>query len=198
MRAADYLYTVQSNLHRSNDGWTRCIFGWTAFSFMMFSQAFIWKLHFFAGAAAMATRIRDKGMEPTIDEIQVLDQVFGNEKLRALFSPESYHVIDFDQEWDAGLDNAYFPEYRTNLAKFFNVDMNTTTGRYKMGDLESGATMTLHFKTMPFSNNKYNFTEPFMVYDMYAEVAHDGNVFTEHICKAEEVLKTKRIFVVWH
>lgn len=58
--------------------------------------------------------------------------------------------------------------------------------------------MTLHFKTMPFANNKYNLTEPFMVYDMWAEITHDGNYHVEHILKAEDVLKTKRIFVMWH
>ena len=58
--------------------------------------------------------------------------------------------------------------------------------------------MTLNFKTMPFSNNKYTFTEPFMVYDMWAEVTHEGNYFEEHLYKAENVLKTKRIFVTWH
>ena len=82
--------------------------------------------------------------------------------------------MDYDQEWEEGRENPYFPEYRTPLAKFFNADMNTTTGHYKFGDIESGAMMTLHFKTMPFSNNKYNFTEPFMVYDMWAEVSHNG------------------------
>jgi hypothetical protein len=165
---------------------------------MMASQALIWKIHFAACTLALTTRIRDKGAEPTIDEINVLDTVFANEKLREHFSPSSYHIIDFDQSWDEGLDNPYFPEYRTNIAKFFNSDMNTTTGMYKFGDLESGATMTLHFKTMPFSNNKYNFTEPFLVYDMWAEVSKNGEYFTEHLVRAEETLKSKRIFVVWH
>ena len=144
------------------------------------------------------SRIRDKGAEPTIDEVWVLDNIFKNEKLGKLFTPETYHVIDYDQEFDSGRENPYFPEYKTPIAKFFNADSNTTTGRFKFGDVESGAMMTLHFRTMPYSNNKYNYTEPFMVYDMYAEVTHDGNVFTEHLIKAEEVFKTKRIFVVWH
>jgi len=33
---------------------------------------------------------------------------------------------------------------------------------------------------------------------MWAEVSHNGQYFTEEIVKAEEVLKTKRIFVIWH
>jgi len=140
----------------------------------MFAQAPIWKLHFFASAMITAARIRDKGVEPTIDEVWVLDQVFKNEKLNKLFTPETYHVIDYDQEWEQGRTNPYFPEYRTPVAKYFNADMNTTVGRYKFGDVESGAMMTLHFKTMPYSNNKYNFTEPFMVYDLFAEVSNNG------------------------
>lgn len=197
-RAADYLYQIGSRIHRSNDGWTRCLALYSGFTFMMFSQALIWKVHFFATVLATAARIRDKGAEPTIDEVHVLDTIFKNEKLRSLFTPETYHVVDYDQEWESGRDNPYFPEYRTSIAKFFNTDCNTTVGKFKIGDVESGALMTLHFKTMPFSNNKYNFTEPFLVYDMWAEVSHNGEYFTEHIVKAEDVLKTKRIFVVWH
>lgn len=198
LRGADYLYQISSRLHRSNDGWTRALAAWTGFSWLMFSQALIWKIHFVSFAMITAARIRDKGAEPTIDEIAVLDTMFKNEKLNALFTPETYHVMDFDQEWEAGRENPYFPEYRTSMAKFFNVDSNTTQGRYKIGDVESGAMMTLHFKTMPFSNNKYNFTEPFMVYDMWAEVSHNGEYFTEHLVKAEEHLRSKRIFVLWH
>lgn len=198
MRAADYLYQIYSRLHRSNDGWTRTMIGYTGFCFLMFNQALIWKIHFFFFTLASLARIRDKGAEPTIDEVWVLDQVFKNEKLNKLFTPTTYHVIDYDQEWDEGRQNPYFPEYRTPMAKFFNVDSNTSTGRFKFGDVESGAMMTLHFKTMPFSNNKYNFTEPFLVYDMWAEVSHNGKYWVEHIIKAEETLKTKRIFVLWH
>jgi len=84
------------NLHRSNDGWTRALIGYSAFSFLMASQALIWKLHFAASTLAVLTRIRDKGREPTIDEVHVLDTIFANEKIRELFSPETYHVIDYD------------------------------------------------------------------------------------------------------
>lgn len=198
MRAADYMYQIGSRLHRSNDAWTRCLFAYTGFSFMMLAQAPIWKLHFAFSALITAARIRDRGAEPMVDEVQVLDHVFKNERISKLFTPETYHIMDFDQEWEAGRENPYFPEYRQNLAKFFNVDCNTSEGRYKFGDVESGAMMTLHFKTMPYSNNKYNFTEPFMIYDMWAEVSHNGEYFTENIVKAEDVLKTKRIFVTWH
>ena len=198
MRAGDYLYQISSRLHRSNDMWTKTLMAYTGFSFMMLSHAPLWKIHFFAAACMTASRIRDRGAEPTVDEVFVLDTLFANEKLRGLFSPETYHVMDFDQEWEADRSNPLFPEYRQNVAKFFNVDCNTTTGRFKIGDVESGATMTLHFKTMPYSNNKFNFTEPFLVYDMFAEVSHNGEYFTEHLIKAEDTLRSKRIFVTWH
>lgn len=72
-RGADYLYQIGSRLHRSNDGWTRALLAYTGFTFMMFAQAPIWKIHFFASVMITAARIRDKGAEPTIDEVWVLD-----------------------------------------------------------------------------------------------------------------------------
>lgn len=198
MRTGDYIYQIANRLHRSNDTWTRCLAGYSFFAFLMASQAFVWKLHFFMGTAALLARIRDKGAEPTIDEIHLFDTIFANEKLKTLFTPQTFHVIDYDQEWDEGFSNPYFPEYRTKLARFFNTDSNTTTGMYKIGDVESGATMTLKFKTMPYSNGKYHFTEPFLIYDMQATISHEGKVTTEHIIKAEDVLKTKSIFVPLH
>ena len=60
---------------------------------MMLSQGALWKLHFAFFSLFTAARIRDKGAEPTMDEVWVLDQVFANEKLRALFTPETYLFI---------------------------------------------------------------------------------------------------------
>lgn len=157
----------------------------------------IWKIHFAFFAAATWTRIRDKGTEPTVDEILILDHIFKNEKLSGLFSPTSYHVIDFDQEWDDGM-NEKFPDYHVGMASFFNTDSNSTHGMYKIGDVESGATMTVNFKTMPYSNNKYNFSEPFLIYDLVADVAHDGNVFSETLISEVDTLKVKSAFVPWH
>jgi len=73
MRAADYLYQIGTRLYRSNDGWTRTLAAYTAFSFIMFNQALIWKIHFFFFSMVTLARIRDKGAEPTIDEVWVLD-----------------------------------------------------------------------------------------------------------------------------
>jgi hypothetical protein len=192
MRGADYFYQIYSRLHRSNDAWTRGLVAYSSFCFLMFNQALIWKMHLAFTGAALASRIRDKGAAPTIDEVWVLDQIFQHEKLSSMFSPNSYHVMDY------GRSNPLFPEYRTPTAKFFNADCNTSTGMYKFGDVESGAMMTLHFKTMPYSHNKYNFTEPFLVYDMWAEVSHEGNYEVIPMIKAEETFQTKRIFVLWH
>lgn len=197
MRLGDYVWQTGTRLHRSNDGWTRCLLAYTGFCFMMMPQAMIWKIHFAFFTMATLARIRDKGAEPTVDEIHILDTIFKNEKLSALFSPTTYHVIDYDQEFDTGR-NEKFPEYHTTVAKFFNADSNSTHGMYKIGDVESGATMTLNFKTMPYSNNKYNFSEPFLIYDMVAEVTHDGNVFSETLVSEAETFKTKSAFVPWH
>jgi len=197
-RASDYVYQITRRLHRSNDGWTRSLVGYTTFCFLMAHQALFWKVHLLAFGCFTLARIRDRGAEPTIDEVNVLDRVFAHEKLNKLFTPHTYHVIDYNQEFDKGRENPYFPEYKTTMAKFFNTDCNTTTGFYKFGDVETGAMMTLHFKTMPFANNKFNFSEPFFIYDMWAEVTHNGEYSVERMVKAEDVLRTKRIFVTWH
>lgn len=133
-----------------------------------------------------------------MDEVFILDTIFKHDKLKQLFTPETYHVIDYDQEFDKGTDNPFFPEYNTTTARFFNTDCNTTTGFYKFGDVETGAMMTLNFKTMPFANNKFNFSEPFFIYDMTAVVTHNGEVQTIGVINADEVLRTKKIFVSWH
>ena len=65
----------------------------------------------------------------------------------------------------------------------------------KFGDLETGAIVTCHFKTMPYSANQYTYAEPFLVYDMVAEVASNGEYHVEHIIKAEETLQSRKIFV---
>lgn len=144
------------------------------------------------------TRVRDRAIEPTLDEVWLFDTLFKNEKISEHFNPETFHVIDYNQEWDKGNDNPYFPEYRTTVAKFFNTDCNTTSGFYKFGDVESGAMMTVNFKTMPYANNKFHLSEPYYIYDMVAEVTHDGEYHKHHMIKAEDVFKTKRIFVSWH
>jgi hypothetical protein len=47
----------------------------------MFNQALIWKMHLAFTGMALASRVRDKGHAPTIDEVWVLDQIFGNATL---------------------------------------------------------------------------------------------------------------------
>ena len=67
-----------------------------------------------------------------------------NKELGELFKPESIHVLDYDLEFDEGLpDAAKFPEYENKLWRFFNSDAMFTTGFFKFGDVESGATMHL-------------------------------------------------------
>lgn len=198
MRAADYVYTIGSGLHRSNDGWTRTLVAYSMFAFLMTPQALIWKIQFAFFAAATWTRIRDKGTEPMVDEIQILDTIFADEELSKLFTPETYHVIDYDQEYDTGFKHYFKEEYDTPVNRFFNVDSNTTHGQYQIGDVESGAYMTLHFKTLPYSNNKYNFTEPYLIYDLHGHVTHNGNVSRVDLINKQDSIKSKPIFVPWH
>lgn len=194
----DFVHQLRRRAGRSNDLWTRALGGYALFAWLMAGQALLWKVHFLAAAGFLYTRVRDKAMPPQVDEVALLDALFASPPVRALFSPETYHVIDFHQEFDAGRDAARFPDYDTPAARFFNVDCNTTSGFYKLGDLETGATMHLAFKTMPFADNRYNLSEPFLLYDLRAEINHDGAHHVLHLVKEEDVLASKSIFVVWH
>ena len=61
-------------------------------------------------------------------------------------------MIDVHQEYDK-YNIEEFKEYSTSaFAKFFNVDCNTTSGFIKMCDVQSDARMTVHFRTMPWSD----------------------------------------------
>jgi hypothetical protein len=90
------------------------------------------------------TRLRDKCIDPDIKEMWLRDFVHQNPELGKLFKPESIHVLDHDIEWDQGYPcEKKFPEFKNQFWRFFNSDTHMTTGFFKFGDLESGATMTL-------------------------------------------------------
>lgn len=98
-------------------------------------------------------------------------------------------------EYDQGIDENLFPDYSSEVAKFFNVDSNTCTGIMKLGDLETGAKLNINFKTMAYSANQYQYSDPYLVYDMVVEINNHGTISTVHAIKAEEVLKAKRPFI---
>lgn len=98
-------------------------------------------------------------------------------------------------EYDKEIENPLFPQFNTSLARLFNTDTNTTTGVMKLGDVETGSIVTVNFKTMPYSANQFSYSDPFLVYDMTAEVNNNGNIQVYHLIKSEDVLGTKKIFV---
>jgi hypothetical protein len=48
------------------------------------------------------TRIRDKTVDPKIQENYLRDIIHNNAELGPLFRPESIHVLDYDLEYDVG------------------------------------------------------------------------------------------------
>ena len=44
------------------------------------------------------------------------DYLLKHEKLSSFLKIETIHVVDFFMEYDQGIDNPYFPEYRTRLS----------------------------------------------------------------------------------
>jgi len=192
----DLLYQVFRRFDRLCDPFQKYVLPTTLVSFYLLSHQHLFFMNgFLYMFVASFARIFSKTEEPKLDEIWLRDLLLKNEKIAPYLKMNTHYVIDFQMEYDKGLDSPYFPEYRTRLAKFFNTDTNTTTGFMKFGDLETGAIVTCHFKTMPYSANQYWYADPFLVYDMVVEVVHNGEIKVEHVIKAEDVLKARRVFV---
>ena len=123
------------------------IYNYTAFSlffYQFYELSAGFKILTFFPLAMAYTRLRDKCIDPDIKEMWIRDMVHQNAELGKLFKPESIHILDHDIEWDAGYPcEKKFPEFKNTFWRFFNSDTHMTTGFFKFGDLESGATMTL-------------------------------------------------------
>jgi hypothetical protein len=91
-----------------------------------------------------------------------------NTEISQYFSEETVHILDYDCEYDRGLEETEkFPEFKNKVFRFFNSDTSMTTGHFKMGDVETGAVMNLTFKTMPVPGKfRYQVGEPFYFYDL--------------------------------
>lgn len=135
-----------------------------------------------------------KTEEPKLDEVWLYDFLLNHEQIKQHIKYGSFHVVDFNMEYDVGIDENMFPNYSSPIVKFFNVDTNTTKGFMKLGDLETGSQITVNFKTMAYSANQFQYADPFLVYDMVVDINTKGYVETIHAIKAEEVLKAKKAF----
>jgi hypothetical protein len=142
------------------------------------------------------TRLRDRTLDPDFKETYLRDMMYKNAEISKYFNEETIHVIDYDCEYDKTIDYEKFPEYNNSTWRFFNTDTSMTTGHFKFGDVESGATMTLKFKTMPASGRyRYQVGEPFYFYDLRADIVHNG-VFKEVVLVDEsKELKKMRPFL---
>lgn len=98
------------------------------------------------------------------------------------------------QEYDK-FNLADYEEYNSNnTAKLFNVDCNTTTGWMKMCDVNTDARMTIHFKTMPWSDEKFHCTHPFLLVDLWAEINCKG--VYEKVVFIDRAKVNKKIFLI--
>jgi len=105
--------------------------------------------------------------------------------------------MDYQCEFDVGFgDLNKFPEYNNKAYRFFNTDTGHTTGLFKFGDVESGATMLLKFKTMPAPGKyRYQVGEPFFFYSLTADIVHKGEFIPVVLVDENESLKKIRPFL---
>ena len=139
-------------------------------------------------------RVRDKCSHPDVDELEIKDHLYANETVSKYFNDLTSYVIDHGQDYDK-FNIEDHPEYsKSTLAKVFNVDANTTTGFFKMCDVESDARMTVHFKTMPWSDQKYMCSHPFLICDLWAEINCKG--VYEKVVLIDPKKVNKKIFII--
>lgn len=134
--------------HRYSDPFQLYVLPSLSFFFYQFwDLAFGFKFLTLIPAALFYVRMRDRSRDPDIKESFLRDMIHKNPEISALFKHETIHVLDYELEYDQGYpDEAKFPEYTNKLWRFFNSDAMHTTGFFKFGDVESGATMTLKVK----------------------------------------------------
>jgi hypothetical protein len=106
------------------------------------------------------TRIRDRVVDPDVNEVHLRDIIHQNAELGALFIAETIHLLDYDLEYDTGMPcEKKFPEFKNTFFRLFNKDTHMTTGFYKFGDLDSGATMNLKVREVIFRSKQCPSTE---------------------------------------
>ena len=57
----------------------------------------------FLSAMLFWTRIRDRVVDPDVNEVHLRDIIHQNAELGALFKPETIHLLDYDLEYDTGM-----------------------------------------------------------------------------------------------
>lgn len=147
--------------------------------------------------AVLYTRIREKTLDPDVKETFLREMIYTNEEISKYFNDDTTHVLDYDLEYDAGFPcSEKFPEFNNKMFRFFNSDTSMTTGHFVFGDVESGAMMTLNFKTMPVAGKfRYQVGEPFYYYDVRAQINVNG-VYKEVVLVDEaESLKKYRPYL---
>lgn len=147
--------------------------------------------------ATLYTRIRDKTSDPNLKETHLREMMYNNEVVAKYFNEDTIHVLDYDFEYEKGFpDVEKFPEFENKLFRFFNTDTSMCKGHFVFGDVESGAMMKLDIKTMPIPGKfRYNVGEPFYMYDVRAQINHNG-VYTEVTLVDEaETLKKVRPYL---
>ena len=124
--------------------------------------------------------------------------IYTHPEVAKYFKDSSIHVLDYDCEWDKGFPcEKEFPEFQNKLFRMFNTDTNMTTGHFTFGDVESGATMTVNFKTMPVAGKfRFQVGEPFFFYDVVAHINVNGEYKEVVIVDRQEALRRYRPFLM--
>lgn len=123
--------------------------------------------------------------------------IYNHPEIAKLFTVETMHVLDYNFEYDSGFPcEKQFPEFTNKLFRFWNADTSMATGHFVFGDVESGATMTVNFRTMPVAGkSRFQVGEPYFLYDVVANINHNGEMKEIVLVDRNETLKRYRPYL---
>lgn len=193
------LRLFNNRLHRLNTPFEKYFLPlWAATAFVFWPLDLSFKLMTIIPLAGLWMRVKNKVVDPEIEETYLRELLRQNPVVSKYFAEETTHLLDFDCEYIPGFPDAKeMPEFNNEIYRFFNSDANMTQGRLVMGDLESGAVMKVSFQTIPVrGTSRFQVGEPFFFFDVTAEINVNGLYEKVIIVDRQKSLEKYRPFLL--
>lgn len=146
----------------------------------------------------MFCRLKDRSADPILEETYLRDMIHNNPQLKKVFNVDTMTTLDYDFDWIKGFPSAEeFPEFQNRLFRFFNADTNMCKGHFVFADVASKATMRVEFETMPVRGDfRYQMSNAYFMFDVVADVNHNGVHERVVLVDRKETLKQVRPFLL--
>lgn len=169
-----------------------------AFGLIYWPYNLSFKLITLMSSTILYTRFRNKIQEPEAPETYIREMLHTHSKLGELFKVDTTSTLDFNIKYDGMPSREEFPEFNNKIYRLMNNDGNFISGEYTFGDVESNAMVRIKFKTMPIRRKyKYVLGEPTFLYDVTAELNHNGVHEELVLVDRKKTLKQHRPYLIF-